>query len=226
MGEFAKALSSIGIFATPIASGRTDTGVHALRQPIVFDLPPFWEEQILKQNSSFLLSHLNQKLSPYIRIKRLYKVDDDFNPRFDAVRRSYRYIVTTKPSVFCSDYAAFVPYIDEKAVQDAIGAFEGVHDFGLFKKNGSETENDIRKIYKASFYKKNILYVFNFEANGFLRSQIRLSVGFLLAISEGRYTKEELLEQLDGKKRHFSKPAPPNGLYLSRVAYDKPFLPL
>ncbi len=226
MGEFAKALSSVGIFAAPIASGRTDTGVHALRQPIAFDLPPFWEEQVGNGASSFLLSHLNRKLSPYIRINKLYKVCDDFNPRFDALRRSYRYIVATKPSVFCSDYAAFVPHIDEEAVQEAIGAFEGVHDFRFFKKNGSETENDIREIYKARFYKKNGLYVFNFEANGFLRSQIRLSVGFLLALSEGRHTKEELLEQLDAKKRHFSKPAPPNGLYLSRVAYGKPFLPL
>jgi tRNA pseudouridine38-40 synthase len=89
----------------------------------------------------------------------------------------------------------------------------------MFKKSGGATGSDVRTVFKTRVYpykNKTILY---FEANGFLRSQIRLMVAFLLKISDGKLTKHELLEQLNKEKVHNTRPAPPNGLYLSNIIY-------
>jgi len=74
-------------------------------------------------------------------------------------------------------------------------------------------------MYKISIYLHKELYIFRFEANSFLRSQIRLMMGALLDVSDGKITKEQLKEQLDGKARYTVRIAPPNGLYLSKVYY-------
>jgi tRNA pseudouridine38-40 synthase len=63
---------------------------------------------------------------------------------------------------------------------------------------------------------RTVLY---FEANGFLRSQIRLMVAFLLKVAQEKLTKEQLLEQLNNQEKYNTKPAPPNGLYLSNIIY-------
>ena len=86
-------------------------------------------------------------------------------------------------------------------------------------KNGSDTKSSIRKIYRAYAYKRGSKVILNFEANGYLRSQIRLMVGFLLAVSEGNLTEKQLLEQLTCKAVHSRKLASPNGLYLAKIKY-------
>jgi len=215
MGRFGEALHSVGIFCTPLASGRTDTGVHALCQPIAFDIPQYWEKELNK-----LRLHLNHKLYPYIKIKQLNPVNDDFHPRFHAKRRVYRYAVKIgEHDPFLSDYMTFIESLDTAKIEEAIKLFEGEHDFALFKKTGSEEKSSVRIIYKTSFYRYKGLYVFRFEANSFLRSQIRLMVGALLDISGAKITNEELKEQIGNTQRHTTKIAPPNGLYLSRVIY-------
>jgi len=215
MGRLGEALESVGIFAAPLASGRTDSGVHALCQPITFDIPPYWESELGK-----LRAHLNHKLAPYIKIKKITPVEDDFHPRFHAKKRVYRYALKIgEHDPFLSDYMTFVKALEMAKIEKAIKLFEGEHDFGLFKKNGSEEKSSVRIIYKASFYRRRDLYIFRFEANSFLRSQIRLMMGALLDISEGKITDEELKEQIEGTQRHTARIAPPNGLYLSKVFY-------
>lgn len=215
MGRFEEALNSVGIFSMPTASGRTDSGVHALCQPIAFDIPHYWENELAK-----LKAHLNAKLSPYIQIKRLFPVENDFHPRFDAKKRVYRYIVKIgEPTPFGSDFVTFVPLLDSFAVGKAISIFEGEHDFSLFKKTGSDEKSSVRRIYKTSFYEYHDLRIFRFEGNAFLRSQIRLMMGALFDISDGKITAEQLREQLAGKARHTVRIAAPNGLYLSKVFY-------
>ncbi len=215
MGRLEEALRSMGIMKSPLASGRTDAGVHALYQPITIDIPPYWENEYSK-----LKTHLNRKLFPYIKIKKITPVSDDFHPRFHAKRRVYRYAL--KPSEydpFLSDYITFVKTLDAPRVQNAIKLFEGEHDFSLFKKNGSDEKSSVRIIYKTAFYRYRDFYIFRFEANGFLRSQIRLMMGALLDISDAKITVRQLKEQIDGVCRHTARIAPPNGLYLSKVIY-------
>lgn len=221
IGKFVSALANVGIFSKPIAAGRTDAGVHATCQPIAFDLPPFWVDNLSKFGADFLRVRLNASLAPYIYIKKLYGVSDDFHPRFDAVKRAYRYIISTKESPFRADYNAYVPSIDISKIKSAIKLFEGEHDFSMFKKTGSETKSNVRQIFSTCAYEKENMFVMKFVANGFLRSQIRMMSSFLLKISGGTLSENELKEQLGCVKKHSSSLAPASGLYLCGVGFDK-----
>jgi tRNA pseudouridine38-40 synthase len=81
-------------------------------------------------------------------------------------------------------------------------------------KTGSDIKSTRRVIYKSFAYRHKRFIVLNFEANGFLRSQIRLMVGALLSLDSS-----EITEQLTCKKKHKIKPAKSNGLYLAKIKY-------
>ncbi len=209
-----KAFKSLNINEKFIASGRTDKGVHALNQVLNLNIPSFWKDL------DKLKISLNRSLLPHIYIKKIEKVSDDFHSRFDAKRRIYRYIISKDtPSVFLTPYITYVKDIDPKSIKKAIKIFEGTHDFEYFKKNGSDTKNFIRTIYKTNFYKYKQFYIFYFEANGYLRSQIRMMVDFLIQISNGKLSENELKLQLEKKKLFSCKLAKPNGLYLAKIKY-------
>ena len=214
MGQLYKALESLNIQTKLHASGRTDAGVHAFKQMLHCDIPLYWSDLVK------LKEHLQHKLPSSIAIRKLSKTDETFHARYSAKRRAYRYILCDKKSnPFESDLVTFTSELNQGLIEEAIKVFEGEHDFGLFKKSGGADGSDIRTIFKTRVYNykdKTILY---FEANGFLRSQIRLMVSFLLNISEGKLTKEQLLEQLKGLSTHSKRLAPPNGLYLSNIIY-------
>lgn len=213
--ELIKAFSSINIDAKIILSGRTDKEVHATGQVFNTIIPLFWLESFDK-----LKKVLNNKLPLSIRIKKITKVDKTFHSRFSAKKRVYRYIISSKnTSSFTYKYMTYVDNINEDLIKEGIKLFIGKHDFTLFHKQGSDKENRLREIYKTSFYKYKDTYIFKFTANSYLRSQIRLMVGFLLEISKGKLTKNDLLKQLNNEKQYFKKPADPYGLYLSKIIY-------
>ncbi|MDO7253575.1 tRNA pseudouridine(38-40) synthase TruA [Helicobacter cappadocius] len=211
------ALRSMGINDEIISAGRTDKGVHATGQIISFCV----DEKI---QISKIKSLLNYKLYPYIFVKNIYETDMSFQPRFDARYRGYRYIFCDNFSnPFISKYVSVEKYGSKELIQEALNLFVGKHCFSYFKKQGSDTKTDIREIYKATIYQHkifskncNIIYL---QANGFLRSQVRLMIGAALAYSRGEITLEEILLQLDCKKHSYSKPVSANGLYLVRVIY-------
>ncbi len=208
------ALSCLNIYSKINFSGRTDSGVHALAGVVDLELPSFWKDL------DKLKSCLNRICLPEIYIKKIQKVDSNFHARFSAKRRVYRYMISTNEvSVFLNSYITFVKSIDENKIQEAIKLFEGKHNFSLFKKSNSDTKSDICTIYKTRFYKYNDLYIMYFEADRFLRSQIRMMVGFLLKISESKLTTKDLIEQLSCKKLHNCTLALPNGLYLAKIKY-------
>ena len=72
----------------------------------------------------------------------------------------------------------------------------------------------VREIFKARYYEYREYGVFYFEANGFLRSQIRLMVGALLNLNAN-----EIQNKLHNNHEHKNRPVPPNGLYLCKINY-------
>ncbi|WP_375724863.1 tRNA pseudouridine(38-40) synthase TruA [Arcobacter sp. KX21116] len=195
-------------------SGRTDKQVHATGQVFNIVIPAYWS------NFSKLKQVMNYKLPSSIRVRNIQKVSDEFHARFHAKKRVYRYVVSTKEvTPFLANYVTFVKEINEEKIEDAIKLFIGIHDFEYFHKSGSEKDNKVREIFDAKFYKYKDFYIFRFEANSYLRSQIRIMVGFLLKISEGKLSKGDLKAQLSRKKYIYKTPALPNGLYLSQVKY-------
>ena len=208
------AFLAVGINSDFNASGRTDKGVHASFQVIDIVAPLFWSD--FKR----LKNELNKKLKPYIKIKDISKVDIDFHSRYSAKRRVYRYVVKVGEfDPFLSSYVGFVNSLDKKLIKDAIKEFEGVHNFESFKKAHGGTTNYVREIYKTRFYKYKDFYIFYFEANGYLRSQIRMMVDFLFKISDGKLTIQNLKEQLQNQKIYSRTLADAGGLYLAKVKY-------
>ena len=211
--EIESALRSVGIHDNIRGSGRTDAGVHATGQVIDFKVPKFWQD--LKK----LKTALNRKLK-HISFKHLYFVEDSFHSRFTAKKRVYRYVFkTTQPSVFEQNYISYFPKFDKEQLQLALKAFEGEHDFSNFIKTGSITHTNVREIYKAHYKNYKGYHLIYFEANGFLRSQVRMMVAFAMQVATKEKTLLELEEQLTLKKRHCTKLASPEGLYLARIIY-------
>jgi len=209
LGNLESTLKALGIEFKVVASGRTDKGVHATGQVCHIDLPPFWND--LKK----LKRVLNEMLPKALHVEHIKKVDDDFHARYSAKKRVYRYIIkegTSNP--FMDDYISFLDNVDFEKLQKNIKLFVGEFDFKYFMKTGSDVGSTCREIYKAFAYEYKGYIVLNFEANGFLRSQIRLMVGALLSLEE-----DEIKKQLMCEKKYKVKPAKCNGLYLAKIKY-------
>jgi len=207
------ALRSLGINDPIRGSGRTDAGVHATGQVIDFLVPDFWHD--LKR----LQYELNRKLE-HISIKRMAFVANDFHSRFSAKRRLYRYIFkTTTPSIFEKPYVAYYPSFNEEHLKKSLKLFEGKHDFSNFIKTGSVTHTNVREIYRAKYKKHKNYHLIYFEANGFLRSQVRMMVEASMQVALGQWSTEALLKQLNLEKKSLTKLAPAEGLYLAKIIY-------
>lgn len=207
------ALISLHIHSPIVGSGRTDAGVHATGQVIHFDLPDFWND--LER----LRCTLNRKLSD-IYFKHISFAAEDFHARFSAKKRLYRYIFKThRPSVFEQKYISHYQTFDPMALQQALKYFEGTHDFNFFRKTGTLTYTTIREIYHANYTERNGYHFIYFQANGFLRSQVRMMVDAAMSCAKNEMAPTQLQEQLNCLKKHSSKLAPPEGLYLAKIIY-------
>lgn len=212
--ELLKVFKTFNIDTKIILSGRTDKDVHATKQVFNCEIPSYWTD--LKKFKTIL----NKRINPSIKIHKIEKVSDDFHSRFSAKRRVYRYLITQKETnPFNQKYILHCKEIDEDIIKEAIKEFIGAYDFKYFFKTGSEKENTKREIFNAKFYKYKDIYVFRFEANSYLRSQIRLMVGFLLAINEKKLTITDLKQQLNLQNHIFKTPILANGLYLAQIKY-------
>jgi len=212
--DIEKALRSLQIDSSIVGSGRTDAGVHATGQVIHFDLPEFWSDlNKLKLN-------LNRKLTQ-IQFKHISSVSNDFHARFSARKRLYRYVFKThKPSIFEQKYISYYPAeFDETLLRQALNLFMGEHDFDHFHKTGTLTHTTVREIYKTAYIQRNTYHYIYFQANGFLRSQVRMMVEAAIQCARGKLTIKQLKEQIACQEKHTTRLAPPEGLYLANINY-------
>ncbi len=209
-----KAFKKINIETNIVLSGRTDKEVHATGQVFNCIVPDYWIDFFK------LKEVLNKNLPSSIKISNISKVADDFHSRFHAKKRVYRYLITSKPTnPFNDKFITYVENINEELLKLAIKEFIGIYDFRYFHKTGSDKDITIREVFDAVFYKYKDIYVFKFTANSYLRSQIRLMVGFLLAINDNKQSIENLKKQLRLEGHFFKLPAKANGLYLAKIKY-------
>lgn len=207
-------LLTLNIHTTLEFSGRTDKGVHAFRQVVSCIVPSFWQD--LKK----LKDTLNRQLPKSIFIRSIIKVEDDFHARFSAKKREYRYLISVKKlTPFNSNYLSYYDTINIAKINEALAVFKGVHDFEYFSKKGSDPLSTIREIYDIKFYKYKNIYVFKFQANSYLRSQIRMMVDFIMKISSQELNLEDLKKQLKKQDLVSWTLASENGLYLSKINY-------
>ena len=212
--ELLKVMILLNIKTSLNFSGRTDKGVHAFGQVVSCDIPSFWKDlRKLKET-------LNKMLPNSILVKNIVEVASDFHARFSAKSREYRYLISSKDlTPFNSNYLGPYRVINKTLIYDAIELLKGVHDFEYFSKTGSEPKSTVREIYNIRFYQYKDIYILQFKANSYLRSQIRMLVDFIMKISQGKLTLENLKSQLLKENKHSWTLAPASGLYLSKIRY-------
>ena len=169
---------------TVFGSGRTDAGVHAMGQVIHFDYP---EERPLER----MRFALDTQSPEDIAVKKVAIVSEDFHARYLVKEKTYQFRVDIgKPrSPFRRHYASYFPYpIDVEKIQRALPDLLGTHDFTSFCASGSSIEDKVRTIYEAKMEVNETgdELLFTFRGNGFLYKMIRILVGTLLKIGNGR----------------------------------------
>lgn len=216
-GEFEKALRNLGwTDRSAILAGRTDTGVHASGQVAAFDFE--WAHEDEK-----LLKALNSKLPPDLSVKGLKPASADFNPRFDAVSRTYKY------RLFCAQIRdplkeKFVwrvwPQIDGDVLKQHEGIFLGTHDFASFGSPTSQKGTTIRTVTKSEWRKKpDGEWQFEVRADAFLYRMVRRLVFVQVALAQGKCSAVDVQSALKKKSKLPSGLAPAHGLILVEVSY-------
>lgn len=209
-----------------IGSGRTDAGVHALGQTVLIEL-----SEILPEAA--FLKGVNQQLPLDIKILSVEKVDSRFHPIFSAKEKTYQYMISKKPlSPFLRNY--FLEYqklMNIELLQKGASLFVGEHNFINYFCVGTEVNSTVREMFSVDVVEKRDFtfagdqvsgdfVCLEFRGTGFLKQQVRLMVGVLLALNEGRVNLEDIQHSLSGpKNKHLAPVVPSMGLYLVDVVY-------
>lgn len=198
-----------------LASGRTDAGVHAEGQVIAFDT-------VWRHGLPDLHRAMNAVLPAQIAVKQMEVATPAFHPRYDALRRVYRYTIYrgVVRDPFAARYSLHVERtLNLEAMQAAASMLVGRHDFAAF---GSPPvgENTVREVYSATWTQQDAWLYFDIEANAFLYRMVRMMVGSLLRVGYDVLSPEAFGEILRGRERRKAGPAvAPQGLCLKHVSY-------
>lgn len=208
---------------TPIiAAGRTDAGVHALKQVAHFDHESSVDENIF-------LKGTNGILPKDIRILNIEPVSRNFHARYGAIKKTYHYYLSGNPfqNPFRRLYSHHIRHkIDIALMRKAAAFLIGEHDFSSFANEayaGSAAKNPIRNIHRIDIIEENDNFVrLEFEANSFLYKMVRNITGTLLEIASGKRPISDMEKILQAKdRRKAGKAAAPNGLFMVSVDYPE-----
>lgn len=222
-GEIEKALQKMtkGKRVIVEGSGRTDAGVHALGQVIHFDYPG----NVIPADRMILA--LNTMMPMDIIFKECEIVSEDFHVRYSAKGKWYRYRVSLDRFVnpFKRFYTGHYPYpLEVEKMQTAAKDLIGTHDFTSFAASGGQIIDKVRTMYYVNVEKdeKENEIVFDFICSGFLYNMVRILVGALLEIGNGKRPVDDFPRIIAAKNRQeVRETAQASGLYLYHVFYDE-----
>ena len=196
---------------------RTDTGVHA--KEYCFTMPT--EKQLPERN--FIRGACGY-LPEGISIYRVEEMPPEFHARFSCKAKEYMYRIHNSESKnpFTTDLELlYRRKMDIPLMQEAAQHFVGTHDFATFCTNYTEKQNTIRTIHDITIEKQGNTVILLVKGNGFLYNMVRILVGTLLSVNEGRIAVSELDDLLASKNRVLAGiTAQAHGLYLNRVFYE------
>jgi len=198
-----------------IAAGRTDSGVHALGQVVNFKTDSQLPLDVFIRGG-------NTRLPRDVRIVAAKDVADDFNARYSARRRTYRYFITTKTQAIGRQYAWYYwNELDTEKMNECCTDILGEHDFSSFCQAKSEVDHYLCDVRYAHWQKFNNEYIFDIQANRFLHNMVRTLVGTMVEIGDPRLESGKMKDILLARDRTAAGPtAPALGLFLMRVDYE------
>jgi tRNA pseudouridine38-40 synthase len=207
-------------------SGRTDAGVHALGQVAHLDVETRMAPEPLRLA-------LNDLLPADIHVLSLTRAHPRFHARHDAVGRSYLYQISRRRTAFGKPYVWWVK--DELSVarmRAAARLFRGMHDFRSFTDQRAEKGSTKVLLEEVAVAESGALILLRIVGSHFLWKMVRRIVGVLVEVGRGAIGDAEVRAMLTRKSQApASLTAPPSGLFLERVFYEKeraeyPLVPL
>ena len=226
IGDLREALSRvIGDEVEITLAGRTDAGVHATGQVITLDLPAGTDLENL-------VHRLNRMCAPDIALRDAEEVPSDFDARFSATWRRYRYTIRDSVTVdpLTADRSWHVPMdLDPAAMVDAARALIGEHDFSSFcrRPDSEGPVSLVRRILDVSVTRPENPdggrgdLVVEVTGTAFCHQMVRSIVGTLVDVGRGRLSPSDLPRILAARDRSAAgQVAPPHGLVLAEVGYD------
>jgi tRNA pseudouridine38-40 synthase len=202
-----RALAEIaGESIATVCAGRTDAGVHALRQVVHFDT-------LAERPENAWVRGVNSHLPEGIAVRHVRHVGEEFHARFSARRRRYRYVLHQSPvrHPLLSGRVGWTHLaLDLAAMQAAASQLTGEHDFSAFRSSQCQAASPVRRLDELSI-----------ERHGAL---VRNIAGLLVAVGSGRRAPGFAAELLEHRDRRLAPPTfEAAGLYLEGVQYDDGF---
>ncbi len=195
---------------------RTDAGVHA--NMYCCTLKTESEIECYK-----LMGALNSALPCDISVFSVEDVPFDFHPRYSCTAKQYIYKIhnsVARDPFLYGRALHYKPYIDEVMLNSEAQDFLGTHDFTTFCGTKTDVEDCVRTIYDISVKRDGELVTISVTGDGFLYNMVRIIVGTLLFINEGKCSQGSIPWMILGKDRSLAgQTAPACGLYLNKVFY-------
>ena len=203
---------------TLFGSGRTDSGVHAIEQSAHFDC------KVRIKNDTKFLKSINHFLSKEnVTILKIKRRTVNFHARYSAKMRIYRYIIInrlSKPVLENNRGWHIMKDLNTKLMKKGAKKLIGTKDFSTFRASSCRAKSPIKtlKLVKIKSLKDRI--EIEFRSQSFLQQQVRSMVGCLKYLGEKKWSLKKFEKVMKSKKRTLcAPPAPPEGLYLTRVIY-------
>jgi tRNA pseudouridine38-40 synthase len=216
-GELLAAIHTIdpGVAKLRVAS-RTDAGVHARDQRVAFDS----ERQLPMRGWVLgLMPHLPRDIA----VKRAARAAAGFNPRFETLRKHYRYLLlgSELPDPFLASRAWRVEPVAPEPMRDELAALVGTHDFAGFASARDQRRHTVRTIESvaaARLSEQPPVVAIDNVGTGFLHHMVRIIVGTAVDVARGRLQPGAIARALASHARNdLGLTAPPSGLYLERL---------
>ena len=201
-----------------LGAGRLDKGVHAIEQSAHFEC----KTKILNLDK-FLKSlnfFLNEDMVTILKVKKRSK---DFHARFSAKMRIYRYIIInrlSRPVLEKNRGWHIINKLDLQNMKKAGKILVGTNDFSTFRASTCRAKSPIKNMKSVKIKSKKNKIEIEFQSKSFLQQQVRSMVGCLKYVGEKKWSIKKFVFVMNSKKRTLcAPPAPPEGLYLTRVIY-------
>jgi tRNA pseudouridine38-40 synthase len=200
------------------ASGRTDTGVHAIGQVVNL-------YSTTQHPPDVLVRAINAHLPPDVVVRAAEDVPQSFDANRDARRKLYRYVIHdgAVPSPFLRRYCYQSRHLlDAAAMARAAAVLRGRHDFHSFETDWPNRMSSVRTITHLAVNRVGDWIWLDVEADGFLYNMVRAIAGTLMNVGRGYWPESHVAEILRAEDRTRAGPtAPAQGLFLMRVTYDR-----
>lgn len=223
-GDLEKAAAILNQQETTIqGAGRTDAGVHARGQIAHFDL-----RRDIPENK--IADALNAHLRPApIAVLEASFVAEDFHARFHATARRYRYIIDNRRADLALDrgrtWRVGSP-LDVRKMQAGASFLLGQHDFTTFRDTLCQADSPVRTLGPIGISRAGDRIELTYGARSFLHKQVRSITGSLVEVGRGKFPASWIADILAKRDRTACGPvAPPDGLYLEQVLYEKETAP-